>query len=398
MFKLKLKAREILDSAVTRVLSQTAKSTEQQAPQPDADAIKQAAELAANEAAERVARTMAAKAPPAPASASSGAGKDGKPVYPSARAKRFTGFVYDEFARGINPFSQIQTCGVADITDPVEKIVALYNKFGIVKIRRLYSEEQSQELAAHCESFSGLTTRDFNKVYKGEKKWAKGGAPVLNDDRFWKYAADQNLRNVLHGILGENCFEFGSAVAVHYSARGLHRDYRPLVEDDKSDYAFMNPKKRIVRVLHYCDGGGGSFGYIPFSHDQQKFAQATKRVGIKHDTAWFDQHREVVRQTRDSKDFFAADNIERHICWANADPGDVMVTNSAMLHCGEYLTGPRAFFVSSYAEANADTVKRAAAPIKTPLGIEYHQYMLERGFNGSKDVLDFVKDRDGSAG
>jgi hypothetical protein len=313
-----------------------------------------------------------------------------KKFYPSSRARRQIGHVYDEFSRGINPFSMIQTCGVADVTDPIEKIVDLYNKYGIVKIRRLYSEGQSQKLAEHCESFSGLTKLDFNKVVKGDKKWAKGGAPVLNDNRFWPYAADENLKKVLHGILGEKCFEFGSAVAVHYSARGLHRDYRPLVEDEKSDYAFMNPKKRIVRVLHYCDAGGGSFGYIPFSHDQAKFAAATKRTGIKHNTAWFDEHRETLRQTRVTRDFFAADNIERHICWAYADPGDVMVTNSAMLHCGEYLTGPRAFFVSSYAEANSDTVKRAAAPIKTEIGVGYHKYMFEHGFKGSQEVLDFV--------
>ncbi|MBI1493430.1 hypothetical protein [Halocynthiibacter styelae] len=317
--------------------------------------------------------------------------------YPSSRAKRPIGHVYDEFSRGTNPFSLIQTCGIADVTDPIEKIVSLYNKYGIVKIRRLYSQEQSQELATNCENFSGLTTLDFNKVVKGEKKWAKGGAPVLHDDRFWPYAADKNLMKVLHGILGEKCFEFGSAVAVHYSARGLHRDYRPLVEDAKSDYSFMKPKKRIVRVLHYCADGGGAFGYIPFSHDQQKFTEATKRVGVKHDTAWFDEHRETVRQARTTKDFFAADNIERHISWAYADPGDVMVTNSAMLHCGEYLTGPRAFFVSSYAEANSDTVKRAAAPIKSDIGVNYHKFMLNCGFQGSQEVLDFVKERDAKA-
>ncbi|OJI95370.1 hypothetical protein LY10_04227 [Planktotalea frisia] len=315
-------------------------------------------------------------------------------IYHSSRAKRRIGRVYDEFSRGRNPFSLIPTCGIADITDSVEKIRALFDEFGIVKIRRLYGEDQSQDLAKLCESFSGLSPEDYNDVFRGSKQWAKGGAPVLNDDRFWPYAGDRKLKKVLNKILGDNSFEFGSAVAVHYSARGLHRDYRPLVENDNSSYAFTNPQNRIVRVLHYCAGSGGSFGYIPFSHDQNKFAEACKKVGVTQDTVWFDQHRETLRQARISRDFVKADNIERHICWANADPGDVMVTNSAMLHCGEYLTGPRAFFVSSYADANDDTIKRAAAPIKTDLAIKYHEYMIKRGFKGSKKVLSFVKERD----
>ncbi|OJI94496.1 hypothetical protein LY10_01471 [Planktotalea frisia] len=390
MFKIKAKVQRVVDRAIKKAVDKaSADSNERLASQHDASQV--AMEATAKNAAELAAKMVAARIGNKPAT--TGANAD-ETYYPSSRARRPIGHVYDEFSRGTNPFSLIQTCGVADITDPIEKIVDLYNRYGIVKIRRLYSEEQSQKLAKLCEDFSGLTTRDFNKVVKGEKKWAKGGAPVLNDDRFWPFAANKGLMNVLHGILGEKCFEFGSAVAVHYSARGLHRDYRPLVEDPKSDYAFTNPKKRIVRVLHYCDAGGGAFGYIPFSHDQEKFAAATKRVGVKHDTAWFDEHRETVRQTRVTRDFFAADNIERHISWAYADPGDVMVTNSAMLHCGEYLTGPRAFFVSSYAEANSDTVKRAAAPIKSGLGVDYHKHMLKSGFKGSQDVLDFVKERD----
>jgi hypothetical protein len=160
-----------------------------------------------------------------------------------------------------------------------------------------------------------------------------------------------------------------------------------LVEDDESPYSSKNPQKRIIRVLHYCGSAGGSLGYVPFSHDERKFAEQGKRIGLKRPTEWFDRHRDVLTQARLQRDFVEADEIERHICWAHADPGDIIMTSSAILHCGEYLTGPRYFFVSTYAESDADTLKLAATNAKTPKSRAYYEYLLGKGFEGSADIL-----------
>ncbi len=309
--------------------------------------------------------------------------------YPSARAQRPIGLVFDELSRGINPFSLIESAGVCDVTDSTASIAEKFNRFGIVKVRRLYSPEASKELNDHCIRFSGLVPKDFSAVYSKKKKWATGGAPVLHDRAFWRYAADKKIKEIIVALLGENCFEFGTAVAVHYSARGLHRDYRTLVEDDASPYSAKNPKKRIIRILHYCGLSGGSLGYIPFSHDEQMFAAQSKRIALKHPTTWFDRHRDVLMKARAEKNFVDADEIERHICWSNADPGDVIISNSAMLHCGEYLTGPRYFFVSTYAESNEATRRAASPNIKASpdTGAAYYRYMAQQGFKGSNDLL-----------
>lgn len=311
-------------------------------------------------------------------------------VYPSARAARPIGIFYDELSRGLNPFALIDTAGVADITDPIETIVDSFNKFGIVKVRRVYSVERSRLLNQHCIDFSGLKPLDIRDVAAKKKKWSTGGAPVLNDERFWTYAADPFIQKLIPALLGPNAFEFGTAVAAHYSARGLHRDYRMLVEKDGSAYSIKDPKKRIVRILHYCSSAGGALGYIPFSHDERVFAQQSQRIGLKHPTEWFDRHREVLTNARLKKTFFEADEIERHVCWAHADPGDIIVSNSAMLHCGEYLTAPRYFFVSTYAESNAETLPLAASGAKTEMARRYYRYMADQGFSGGQTVLDAV--------
>lgn len=311
-------------------------------------------------------------------------------IPPSARAQRPIGLVFDELSRGINPFSLIETAGVADATDSIESIAEKFNRFGLVKVRRVYSPEASRELNQHCIDFSGLKPLDFRDVYTKKKKWGTGGAPVFKDPVFWPYAANPVIRDVILALLGERAFEFGTAVAAHYSARGLHRDFRNFVEDDASPYSVKNPSRRIIRILHYCGISGGALGYIPFSHNEKMFAEQSKRIGLKHGTAWFDRHREVLMKARAEKSFVDADEIERHVCWSYADPGDVIISNSAMLHCGEYLTGPRYFFVSTYAASDEQSLKSAQNNVKTfpKTGPDYYRYMSGQGFKGSDDVLE----------
>jgi hypothetical protein len=310
-------------------------------------------------------------------------------VYPSARAQRPIGIFYDELSRGVNPFSLVKTLGVCDASEGPERVRELFDQYGIVKVRGVYSPDRSTLLNDHCIDFSGLKPLDFRDVFTGKKKWATGGSPVLHDERFWPFAMDGTVKQIIHQLLGEYSFEFGTAVTAHYSARGLHRDYRMLVENDKSEYSVDNPKRRIIRVLHYCGIAGGALGYIPFSHNEQKFAEISRRIGLKHDTAWFDRHREVLTEARLKKTFVNADEIERHVCWAYADPGDILVTNSAMLHCGEYLTGPRYFFVSTYAQNVPGPVKLAAAGVQSGKAKAYYRHQVEQGFKGAKAVLDF---------
>lgn len=312
-------------------------------------------------------------------------------VVPSARAKRRIGNYFDELSRGMNPFGYIATYGVADAaTTSTEEIVELFEKFNIVKLRGVYPASVSQDLNRLCVEFSKLKPLDFRNVYAGTSKGFTGGAPVLNDKRFWPYAANEHVRRAVQGILGENSFEFGSSVAAHYAARGLHRDYRQLCEKEGSAYNISNPQKRIVRVLHYCAAEhmhGGMLGVIPFSHDERKFAEQSKRIGLQRPTEWFDRHREVLTEVRKSKDFTETDEIDRHIVWVSTDPGDVLITNSAMLHCGEHLTMPRYFFVSTYAQSNEETLPFAVPQVKTELAKEYHRHMTSLGFKGSKAIL-----------
>lgn len=314
-----------------------------------------------------------------------------KPVYPSARAQRRIGKFYDEFSRGLNPFGFIPTYGVAEASTPVEEIKKLFDMFGVVKVRGVYSAEKSQTLNQHCVDFSKLKPLDLRDIHAGKRDFFAGGAPVLNDDRFWEYAANPTVAKIVKSILTEDCFEFGTSVAAHYSARGLHRDYRMLCEKDGNPYHYNDPKERIVRVLHYCAAEhmhGGQLGIIPFSHDMRLWNAQAKRIGLTRHPEWFDRHREALTHARLKRDFVDSDNIERHIVWIATDPGDVIISNSAMLHCGEHITMPRYFFVSTYAKSDVDTVKLASAGVNSETAKSYHRYMHDQGFLGSQKVLD----------
>ncbi|MGN7750558.1 hypothetical protein [Sinorhizobium sp. 22678] len=318
----------------------------------------------------------------------------GEIFIPSARAKRRLGTFFDEFSRGMNPFGLIPTFGVADANTPVAEIVRLFDKFNIVKVRGVYSAKESAELQRLCILASKLKPLDYLKIFKGEGRGFTGGSPVLNNKNFWPYAANKHVREIVQKILGKNATEFGSSVAAHYSARGIHRDYRQLCEKAGSAYHVSNPQKRIVRVLHYCASEnmqGGMLGVIPFSHDERLFAEQSKRVGNKRPIEWFDTHRDELAKLRTTKDFSVVDEIDRHIVWVATDPGDVLITNSAMLHCGEHMMSPRYFFVSTYTDVNSETLPMAAAQVKSETAKEYHRHLLSLGFGGSKALLKEVE-------
>lgn len=310
---------------------------------------------------------------------------------PSARAARRMGNYFDEFSRGMNPFGFIPTFGVADAREGPEAIAALFDRFSIVKVRGVYSQAESAALSRLCAEFAKLEARDFSDVFRGDKKGFAGGAPVLNDRRFWPYATNQHVAAAVQKILGSNAIEFGSSVAAHYSARGIHRDYRLLCEKDGSAYNISKPEKRIVRVLHYCAPEhmqGGMLGIIPFSHDERAFAEQSQRIGLKKPIAWFDTHRDELAKLRISKNFARVDEIDRHVVWVATDPGDVLITNSAMLHCGEHMLSPRYFFVSSYADVNAETLPLARASIRSETARDYLHYLSGLGFGGARSVLE----------
>lgn len=324
-------------------------------------------------------------APPSPAPA-----VPAPAIVPSARAARRMGNYFDEFSRGMNPFGFIPTFGVADASAGPEAIAALFDRFSIVKVRGVYTPAESAALSRLCAEFSGLPPRDFSAVFRGDKKGFAGGAPVLNDKRFWPYATNRHVTAAVQKILGAHAIEFGSSVAAHYSARGIHRDYRLLCEKEGSAYNISKPEKRIVRVLHYCAPEhmqGGMLGIIPFSHDERAFAEQSQRIGLKKPIAWFDTHRDELAKLRTSRNFAPIDEIDRHVVWVATDPGDVLITNSAMLHCGEHMLSPRYFFVSSYADINQETLPLARAAIRSDTARDYLHYLAGLGFGGASSVL-----------
>lgn len=100
-------------------------------------------------------------------------------IPPSSRAQRPIGLVFDELSRGINPFSLLETAGVADTTDSIESIAEKFNRFGIVKVKRVYSPEASRELNQQCINFSGAQATRFQRRILEEKEMGNRRGPGL---------------------------------------------------------------------------------------------------------------------------------------------------------------------------------------------------------------------------
>lgn len=316
--------------------------------------------------------------------------------YRSARAQRPIGRSYDEFTRGYNPFGLLSNFAVLNADAPLEEIKDAFIKYGAVKIRGIYSPEKANDLYNKCITHSKLEPNDLRAVYQRKKKPFAGGFPSVKTNNFWEFAGDKRVAEIVQAILGQDSTEIGNSVAAHYTARGLHRDYRNLIENPASDYFFEKPEKRIIRILHYCAPQhmhAGMLGIIPFSHDGRLWEQETKKIQLNKSLDWFYRHRELLADLRFSKDFFETDDIERHIVWIHTDPGDIVLTNSALLHSGEHITMPRYFFVSTYAEANeeilttTDKTAELSFNIEGNLFKEYYEFLASRGFLGSNRLL-----------
>ena len=306
-------------------------------------------------------------------------------------AKKYMGLL-DEFSHRLNLWGLVPTYGVADISELggtafKDRVRDLFRTYGIVIVRRTYSPEDSARLYEVGKAFTGLNDLDVTRVAKRKIKHFVGGTPAVTDARFWPFITHPNMKAIVREVLGDaQATEFGTSMAAHYSARGLHRDFPTWFKDPGNSYNLVRGVSTCLRVLAYPTRQGmpaGTFGFIPFSHRKDLYDKQAARIGLKRPFEWYDQHRQLARDAlaagQASPDLEEMDSL---IMWVHLEAGDVLLLDARMQHGGDFIVGPRYLFVMSFGPEDAKSKSLLKHRWNTQLQVQelnYYEHLHGEG-------------------
>jgi hypothetical protein len=298
--------------------------------------------------------------------------------------QKFRGY-FNEFGNGLNPWKMVPTHGVFDSSN-LTGLKKAFEHFGVVVVRRVYSPEETARFYAVQKEFCGIGDADIKRVIAGEIKPVVGGFPALNEPRFWPLIVNENTKRIVSEVFpGEKTTEFGTSAGAHYSARGLHRDFPQWYNLPKSGMHLNGHSDTSLRILIYPSKPGvtaGTFGTVPFSHRRDLYEKYAKEVGATRPFEWYDAHRDLIKKAVATGDTAELDEMENNIDWVAADPGDVVLLDSRMQHSGDFITGPRYLFTTSFAKENEFILNTLRQRWSTGLKkheIGYYEYLNSQG-------------------
>lgn len=303
-------------------------------------------------------------------------------------SKKFVGLL-DEYSRRLNLWRLIPTYGVVDISD-LSNVKRLFTAYGIVVVRRAYDADSALKLYELGKEFTGLTDFDVVKVAKRKMSHFVGGRPAVTQPRFWPFITHPNVKKIVREIYGTaDTVEFGTSMAGHYSARGLHRDFPHWYTDPSNAYNLVNGTHSSLRFATYPNRPGvpaGTFGFIPFSHRKDLYDRQAARIGLKRPFEWYDSHRQLARKAIEMGEVGAGAELEEMdslIMYVNLEPGDVLMLDSRMQHSGDFILGPRYLFLISFGLEDEKTramLHGRWKSMKDSEEVPYYEHLHREGF------------------
>lgn len=313
-----------------------------------------------------------------------------------APGKKFVGLL-DEYSRRLNPWRLVSTYGVADASD-LSEVRDLFRKFGIVVVRRAYNPQETADFYQIGKKFTGLEDLDVVHVARRTKKHYVGGSPAVVEPKFWPFVAHPTIKAIAREVYGaQPVVEFGTSMAAHYSARGLHRDFPTWFQDPSTSYNLVNGINTVLRILTYPTRAGmpaGTFGFIPFSHRKDLFDKQAARCGIKRPFEWYDNHRQLTRLALDTGVGDEVEEMDSHIVWVHLDAGDILLLDARMQHGGDFIVGPRYLFVMSLGAEDTKSktlLNTRWATQMQPHELAYYEFLNERGLCSAQLLEDCRK-------
>ncbi|CBS91560.1 hypothetical protein [Azospirillum lipoferum] len=265
-----------------------------------------------------------------------------------------------------NPWERIETFGLIDNEYNKARTKEFYRKFGIVKIKNVYSPEEVKFFLNLFQEITGIQPSDFIDISKGHRSnYVRPGA-IGYDSRLWKLANTKKVVEALGSILEEDFGLINSSLAVSYTAWGLHRDGDIFHLDDSPHNLLDDPQHTIPQVLTCFNPPGrpGSRLYFaPFTHSKAIYDVQAASIGLDIPFAYYDSHKAALVTAIRTGDWTLLQEIERYCVPVDCDPGDLLLFDGRLLHKGDRLTGPKYITILTYAKEDPVLLRRIRASV-----------------------------------
>ena len=206
-----------------------------------------------------------------------------------------------------------------------------YRRDGFVVVRGLLEVEEAMALRQQLVEHSGVTDADFDDVQDGvPRKWTSP-AGVAQVPAFQHLLVDERLVALSREVLGpEAVYLHHNDLHAGYSSPGWHRDnvHRTFGQgEDWDESATPYQCARIALYLQTHAESGFKFGLIPGSHRRESRLVRWERQAPRFST--------VRRMVMGQRLAFARAR------WIATEPGDVVIFDHRVLHCGGRTRGPK---------------------------------------------------------
>jgi len=206
-----------------------------------------------------------------------------------------------------------------------------YRRDGFVVVRGLLGVDEALDLRHRLVEHSGVTDADFEDVDDGvPRKWT-APAGVASVPAFQHLLYDERLVGLAREVLGPDAvYLHHNDLHAGYSSPGWHRDnvHRGFGSGEDWDEAAAPYRcARIALYLQTHDESGFKFGLIPRSHRRESRLVQWERRAPRFST--------VRRLVMGQRLAFARAR------WIATEPGDVVIFDHRVLHCGGRTRGPK---------------------------------------------------------
>ena len=206
-----------------------------------------------------------------------------------------------------------------------------YRRDGFVVVRGLLDMEEAMDLRRRLVEHSGVSDADFDDVEDGvPRKWTSPGG-VAKTPEFQHLLFDERLIELTREVLGpEAVYLHHNDLHAGYSSPGWHRDNVHRTFSKGDDWSEEKAPYRCARIALYLQThaeSGFKFGLIPRSHQRESRLVQWERRAPRFST--------VRRLLMGQGLAFARAR------WIATEPGDVVIFDHRVLHCGGRTRGPK---------------------------------------------------------
>jgi len=270
-----------------------------------------------------------------------------------------------------NPWEKIETFGVVNNSHNRNRIKDFYRKFGIVKIKNVYSPEKVDFFLNAFQEITEIKTTDFIDIAEGRRSnYVRPGA-IGYDPRLWELANTKEVLEAIGSILEGDFGLINSSLAVSYTAWGLHRDGDIFHLDDSPHNLLEDPQHTVPQVLSCFNPPGrpGSRLYFaPFTHSKVIYDAQAASIGLDIPFTFYDSHKTALATAIRTGDRTLLQEIERYCVPVDCDPGDLVLFDGRLLHKGDRLTGPKYITILTYAKEDPVLIRRIRASVMNNVG------------------------------